>query len=50
MSGSLFWPVGTLSKMRVLAISVAKENPEVSPAQPLYDTLGRSEPGPVEQP
>ncbi len=31
-------------KIRVLAISVADENPEVKPAQPLYDTLGRSEP------
>ncbi len=25
--------------IRILAISVARENPEVSPAQPLYDTL-----------
>jgi alpha-mannosidase len=31
-------------KIRVLALSVAAENPEVTPAQPLYDTLGRSEP------
>lgn len=31
-------------KVRVLAISVAEENPEVKPLQPLYDTLGRSEP------
>ncbi|MGC2639522.1 MAG: glycoside hydrolase family 38 C-terminal domain-containing protein [Acidobacteriaceae bacterium] len=37
-------------KVRVLAISVAQESPASSPAQPLYDTLGRSEPGPVEQP
>ena len=36
--------------VRILAISVARENPAVTPAQPLYDTLGRSEPGPVEQP
>ena len=26
-------------KIRVLAISVAEENPEVKPAQPLYDVL-----------
>jgi len=38
------------SRVRILAISVAKENPQITPAQPLYDTLGRSEPGPVEQP
>jgi alpha-mannosidase len=25
--------------IRILAISVARENPEVTPAQPLYDTL-----------
>jgi alpha-mannosidase len=31
-------------KVRVLAISVAEESPGVKPAQPLYDTLGRSEP------
>ncbi len=31
-------------KIRILAISVADENPEVKPVQPLYDTLGRSEP------
>lgn len=37
-------------KVRILAISVAQENPAVQPARPLYDTLGRSEPGPVEQP
>ncbi|HEY6448501.1 MAG TPA: glycoside hydrolase family 38 C-terminal domain-containing protein [Acidobacteriaceae bacterium] len=37
-------------KIRVLAISVAEENPAIAPAQSLYDTLGRSEPGPVEQP
>jgi alpha-mannosidase len=36
-------------KIRVLAISVADENPEVRPAQPLYDTLNRTEPGAVEQ-
>ena len=38
------------SNVRILAISVARENPAIAPAQPLYDTLGRSEPGPVEQP
>jgi alpha-mannosidase len=31
-------------KIRVLAVSVAEENPAVRPVQPLYDTLGRSEP------
>ena len=31
-------------KIRILALSVAYENPEVKPAQPLFDTLGRSEP------
>jgi alpha-mannosidase len=29
-------------KIRILAISVAKEEPSVQPAQPLYDTLGRT--------
>jgi alpha-mannosidase len=28
--------------IRIMAISVAKEEPKVSPAQPLYDTLGRT--------
>jgi alpha-mannosidase len=32
------------NKIRVLAISVAEENPELNPAQPLFDTLGRTEP------
>ncbi len=32
------------ANVRILAISVAHEDPEVKPAQPLYDTLGRSEP------
>jgi alpha-mannosidase len=36
-------------RIRVLAVSVAKENPEVKPAQPLYDTLGRTEPGSLER-
>ena len=36
-------------KVRILAISVAQENPAIHPVQPLYDTLGRSEAGPVEQ-
>ncbi|QNI34885.1 alpha-mannosidase [Alloacidobacterium dinghuense] len=31
-------------KIRILAISVASENPSVKPAQPLYDTLGRTQP------
>ncbi|MGC2617677.1 MAG: glycoside hydrolase family 38 C-terminal domain-containing protein, partial [Acidobacteriaceae bacterium] len=37
-------------KIRVLAMSVAQENPSIEAVQPLYDTLGRSEPAPVEQP
>ncbi|HUI54950.1 MAG TPA: glycoside hydrolase family 38 C-terminal domain-containing protein [Bryobacteraceae bacterium] len=32
-------------KIRVLAVSVADEGPLVRPAQALYDTLGRTEPG-----
>lgn len=32
-------------KIRVLAISVADENPEVKPAQPLYDVLPSPHPG-----
>jgi hypothetical protein len=28
--------------VRIFAISVAEESPEVKPAQPLYDTLERS--------
>ncbi len=35
-------------KIRVLAVSVAEENPEIKPAQPLYDTLNRTEPGPLQ--
>jgi len=34
-------------KVRILAISVADEGPLLKPAQPLYDTLGRTEPGPM---
>jgi alpha-mannosidase len=30
-------------KIRVLAISVAEENPQLTPAQPLYDTLNHTE-------
>ncbi|MDE3200722.1 MAG: alpha-mannosidase [Acidobacteriota bacterium] len=37
-------------KVRILAVSVAEENPQVTPAQPLYDTLGRNEPGPMMKP
>jgi alpha-mannosidase len=37
-------------KVRILAISVAHEGPAVQPSQPLYDTLGRSEPGQMMQP
>jgi alpha-mannosidase len=32
-------------KLRILAISVASEEPDVSSGQPLYDTFGRTEPG-----
>lgn len=32
------------NKIRILAISVAQENPAVRPVHPLYDTLARSEP------
>jgi alpha-mannosidase len=35
-------------KVRVFAISVAEENPAVMAAQPLYDMLGRTEPGSIE--
>jgi alpha-mannosidase len=35
--------------VRILAISVADENPQTPPAQPLYDTLGRQEPATVAQ-
>jgi alpha-mannosidase len=34
--------------IRVLAVTVAKEDPQVSAVQPLYDSLGRTEPGPIE--
>ncbi len=30
------------SKIRVLAVSVAEENPQIKPAQPLYDVLGET--------
>jgi alpha-mannosidase len=33
--------------IRVLAVSVAKEDPPAKPVQPLYDTLGRTEPRPM---
>jgi alpha-mannosidase len=33
----------TNDNIRILAVSVAKEEPNVNPAQPLYDTLGRTE-------
>jgi alpha-mannosidase len=32
------------SKIRILAVSVAQDNPELKPAQPLFDTLNRTEP------
>jgi alpha-mannosidase len=31
-------------KIRILAVSVAEENPELTQAQPLYDMLSRTEP------
>ncbi len=34
--------------IRIFAVSVAEENPVITPAQPLYDTLGRTEPGPMQ--
>ncbi len=34
-------------QIRVFAVSVAKESPEVTPVQPLYDTLNRAEPSMV---
>ena len=34
-------------RIRVLAVSVADEGPLTRPAQALYDTLGRTEPGPM---
>lgn len=37
----------TNDKIRILAISVSKEGPEVKPAQPLYDMLQASTPGAV---
>ena len=37
------------NNVRILAISVADENPQASPTQPLYDTLGRQEPDTVAQ-
>lgn len=36
-------------KIRILAISVAQQNPPIRPVQPLYDTLAHSEPGAIEQ-
>jgi alpha-mannosidase len=35
--------------IRILAVSVAKEEPQVSAVQPLHDTLGRTEPGAMEE-
>ena len=36
-------------KIRILAISVASENPEVEPAQPLYDSFARAQPRSVDR-
>ena len=41
-AGTLTLPAN--SNIRILAISVANKQPQVWPAQPLYDTLGRSDP------
>lgn len=35
-------------KIRILAVSVAEENPELTQAQPLYDMLSRTEPSTAE--
>ncbi len=35
-------------KIRILAVSVAKENPEITPAQPLYDVLPSPNAGPAD--
>jgi alpha-mannosidase len=32
------------SKIRILAVSVAEDNPPLKAAAPLYDTLNRTEP------
>ncbi len=37
------------NKIRILAVSVAEENPDIKPVQPLYDTLNRTEPASREQ-
>jgi alpha-mannosidase len=37
-------------KVRILAVSVAQQNPGTTPVQPLYDTLGRQESAASEQP
>ncbi len=34
--------------IRIMAVSVAEENPEIKAAGPLFDTLGRTEPAPGE--
>jgi len=34
--------------IRILAISVAYEDPQINAVQPLHDTLGRTEPGAME--
>lgn len=35
-------------KIRILAISLAEENPTLTPAHPLYDMLQSTEPTPAE--
>jgi len=42
-AGSRTLTLPSNDNIRIMAISVAKEEPNASPAQPLYDTLGRSE-------
>jgi alpha-mannosidase len=46
-AGTLILPKN--DNIRILAISVASENPEVEPAQPLYDTLQRTDTNENEQ-
>jgi alpha-mannosidase len=49
-SGAKTLTLPSNDNIRILAVSVAKEDPQVRPVQPLYDTLGRTEPGTMEAP
>jgi alpha-mannosidase len=44
LSGTKTLTLPNNDKIRILAVSVAEENPELKQAQPLYDMLGRAEP------